>query len=432
MKAKFTAAIILSSMLLTACNPEQSLIDDIETSGTTASAPPVQGVREGTQSDGNKGEINYVLGGGTETTVSAADTTEEAASYEILPPKIENISEDVELNIEAIDISGILSDDQNYGMIFFLGNVAAIGPHGGKGEICFFDTTDKTLKSKITPPDGWEFEWNYNCIKGSGDVLCAIKLSRYNPEKLGEDFAALVVHTDFSTEVIEDDPEKALAIHVGDHKISDVNYNIYDADSGEIIVEGFSDSENESGFAWEAKWFKYRFPIDENRFVYNTVGNEWNPSFGYYDFTAGKAADFPDSQNFQPIGYRNGKIYAKEKWWDGNCQGELYTFDVETLEKEHFMSSLAEFETDPDFFEYMEYSMPPDGEYIVAVHEKYDYKNLATAATTFYIISTDSGETLAKCEFNSIGINYDVEFINDNCFAAKNGDSEIIIFDVKM
>ena len=96
------------------------------------------------------------------------------------------------------------------------------------------------------------------------------------------------------------------------------------------------------------------------------------------------------------------------------------------------MSSLVEFETDQDFFEYMEYSMSPNGEYIVAVHQKYNYKNRATDTTTFYIISPDSGEALAKCEFNSSRIDYDVVFINDNCFAAQNGDSEIIIFNVKM
>lgn len=421
MKAKFTAVMILSAMLLTACQAQEQPSDTQTEQTETAS----QTVTVASETETTAPET---------TTVTASETAEEitTTTAETLPPKIENISENVTLDIETIDISSILSDDQNYGRIFFLGDIAVIGTPGGKGEICFFDTTDKTLKSKITPPEGWDFEWYYHCIKGSGDVLCTIELSRYNPEKLGKDFAALVVHTDFSTEVIEDDPEKALAIPVGDHKISDVNYNIYDADSGEIIVEGFSDSENESGFALEAKWFAYRFSIDENRFVYNTVGNEWNPSFGYYDFTAGKAADFPDSQDFQPIGYRNGKIYAKETWWDGNCRGELYTFDVETLEKEHFMSSLVEFETDQDFFEYMEYSMSPNGEYIVAVHEKYNYKNRATDTTTFYIISPDSSEALAKCEFNSIGIDFDVEFINDYCFAAQSGDSEIIIFNVNI
>ena len=429
MKSKIIFPIILSAMLLTACNPEPSLVDELETSGTTATAQDIQALQGGTNSAENEGETNYILGGETETVVSVTETTEETTSYETLPPKIENISENVTLDMKTIDISGILSDDQNYGRIFFFGNVAAIGPHGGKGEICFFDTNDQTLKSKITPPEGWDFEWNYHCIKGGGDVLCTIELSRYNFEKDKNEYAALAVHNDFSTEVIEDDPEKALAIPVGDHKISDVRYNIYDADSGEIIVEGFEDTETEFGL--DSKWLKYRFSIDENRFVYNTVGNEWNPSFGYYDFTAGKAEDFPDSQNFQPIGYRSGKIYAKEKWWDGDCRGELYTFDVETLEKEHFMSSLVEFETDPDFFEYMEYSMSPNGEYIVAVHEKYNYKNRADATTTFYIISPDSGEALAKCEFNSSSIDYDVVFINDNCFATHTGN-ELIIFDVTM
>nr|MDE7289487.1 hypothetical protein [Oscillospiraceae bacterium] len=106
-------------------------------------------------------------------------------------------------------------------------------------------------------------------------------------------------------------------------------------DSGEVLVEGFNDAETELGLA--SKWFDYKFQIDDDRFVYRTCGFESMPGFGYYDFTTGKAADFPDSEDFMPIGYHNGKIYAELTAWDGMCQGELRTFDTETLESKLFM-----------------------------------------------------------------------------------------------
>ena len=152
------------------------------------------------------------------------------------------------------------------------------------------------------------------------------------------------------------------------------------------------------------------------------------PGFGYYDFTAGKATDFPDSRDFMPIGYYDGKIYAEETCWDGNCQGELYTFDIETLEKEHFMSSPVTVELN----DYTEYSMPPNGKYIVANYYDRDNEIFENSKNIIFIISPDSGEVLAKCELN-FGGSYgsDFIFIGDNSFAAEYG-SEIIIFNVNI
>ncbi|MDE6596739.1 MAG: hypothetical protein K2K44_12135 [Oscillospiraceae bacterium] len=243
MKAKFTAVMILSAMLLTACNPEPSLVDELETSETLTSAQDIQAVQGGINSAENEGETNYILGGETETTLSVA---EETTSYETLPPKIENFSEDVELDIETIDISSILSDDRNYSRIFFLGDIAVIGTSDRKGEICFFDTNDQTLKSKITPPDGWEFDWNYHCIKGSGDILCKIQLSRFDSEKLESEYAVIIVRNDFTTEFLEGEPQEIFSFPAGNHNISNHSYDIFDADSGEVIVEGFDDAETAS------------------------------------------------------------------------------------------------------------------------------------------------------------------------------------------
>ena len=330
MKSKIIFPIILSAMLLTACNPETSLIDDIETSGTSAPAQDIQAVQGEINFNKNEGETNYILGGGTETVVSVTETTEETTPTETLPPKIEYISGDVELDIHKINISDIDSD--------------------------------------------------------------------------------------FSAEFIGGEK---LAVSAGVHNISDVPYDIYDIDSGKVILEGFNDTETELGLA--SKWFDYKFPIDNDRFVYRICGFESMPGFGYYDFTVGRAADFPNSRNFMPIGYHDGKIYAELTAWDGICQGELRTFDIDTLEAKMFM---PQNQTSDKFTEYF---MSPDGGFIIA--NDFD----GSGINILRIISPDSGENLVKCELN-FGGSYGSQFtfIDNNCFAAQNGDSEIIIFNVKM
>lgn len=432
MKSKIIFSIILSALILTACNSEPSLIDDIETSGTTASAQAVQVVQGETQSAENEGETNYILGGGTETTVSVTETSAETAA-ETLPPKIENISENIELDLHKTDISSILEDGENFsgGIQFFANNIASIGCYKyNSGEIRFFDINDLTVKASITAPDGWEFNGGYYpCIKGGEDVLCKIKLSRFDREKLKNDYAVIIVRNDFTTTFIEGEPQEIFSFPAGSHNISDHSYDLFDADSGEVIVEGFDDAETASGFGNMSLWYDYNFQIDNDRFVYRTCGIEWMPSFGYYDFTAGKSADFPDSRNFMPVGYYNGKIYAEDAAWDRMSQGELYTFDIDTLESEHFISSPVTVELN----DYTEYSMPTSGKYIAANYYDRDNEIYENTKNIIFVISTDSGEVLAKCEMKTEHLDSQFEFIDDNRFAAFDDyTGEIYIFDVKM
>ncbi|MDE7290158.1 MAG: hypothetical protein K2N71_11775, partial [Oscillospiraceae bacterium] len=224
MKAKFTAAMILSAMLLTACNSGNQSADNIpaEAEGTETIS---QTVTTASETETTASET---------TTVTTSETAEETTTAaETMPPKIENISENVTLDIKTIDISNIINNEYYYDRLFFWGDVTAIGTYGNSStdKICFFDMNDQTVKGKITPPDNWDFAWYYHCIKGSGDILCKIELSRYNYEQDERENAVLVVHNDFSTEIIENEK---IAIPVGNHNISDTPYNIYDTDSGEV------------------------------------------------------------------------------------------------------------------------------------------------------------------------------------------------------
>ncbi|MDE6710508.1 MAG: hypothetical protein K2J76_08460, partial [Oscillospiraceae bacterium] len=304
MKSKIIFSIILSALILTACKSEPSLIDELETSGTTASVQPVQVVQGETNSDENQGEANYILGGETETTVSVTETTAETEPAE----------KEFSFDFQKIDISGIAAEDEQLasGGMFVSGNIAAINCFGNESnEIRFFGINDLTVKASIKAPEGWELANDFSspCIESSGDVFCKIKLSRFDSEKLTDEYAALIVRNDFTTELAEGEPREIFSFPAGNHNISDMMYDIFDADSGEVIVEGFEDTETDLGF--DSKWYYYMSGIDSDRFVYRTVGYESFIGFSYYDFAAGQAVDFPNSKNFLPVGYHDGKVYAE-------------------------------------------------------------------------------------------------------------------------
>ncbi|MDE6132340.1 MAG: hypothetical protein K2G04_03050, partial [Oscillospiraceae bacterium] len=381
-------------------------------------------VQAGTTSEGNEGESNYILGGDTETTVSVTETTAETTV------ETEPVSETAKLDVKKIDISGILEDGESFsgGVLFFAGDIAAIKCRGnGDNSIRFFDINDLSVKASVTAPEGWKFDNDFYepCVKGSGDILCKIKLSYFDREKLADEYAALIVYNDFTTELVEGEPQKNHSFPAGGHNISDMMYDIYDADIGEVIVEGFNDTEHDSGFGNASIWYDYKFQIDSERFVYRTCGNERMPGFGYYDYNADTAVDFPESSDFIPVGYHDGKVYAEQCVWDGMCQGELYAFDIETLESEHFISSPVELEQN----DYTEYYMPPNGSYIIASFHDDDNEDHSNIV---FILSADSGEVLTQQEF---GREYSdcrfFVFADDNKFAAFNyNTSEVVIFDV--
>lgn len=430
MKAKFITAVIFSAMLLTACNSETQMIDDIETSGTTVTPQPVQVVQAGTSSEESESGTSYILGGDTETAVSVTETTAETTAE--TEPVTEPALETAKLNVQKIDVSGIAAEDERLSDgLFVSGDIAAIKCYGNDSdEIRFFDVNDLSVKASVTAPEGWEFDNDFlePCIEGSGDVLCKIKLKRFDSEKLNDEYAALIIHNDFTTELAEGEPRFTLSFPAGSHNISDMMYDIVDADSGAILVEGFQDTEHGAGFGDLSLWHDYKFQIDSESFVYRICGNERVPGFGYYDYNAGAATEFPESKDFFPVGYHDGKVYAEQGVWDGMCQGELYAFDIETLESEHFMSSPVELENN----DYTEYYMPPNGSYLIASVHDDDNEDYSNSKNIVFIISIDSGEVLAQQEFGS---EYNdlrfFRFIDDNRFAAFNyNTNEVVIFDV--
>lgn len=423
MKKKIIFSAVLSALILTSCGRETPVIDDLEVTNPSTAQQTVQPVQTGTAPAEDGGEISFVPGGNTEATVTSAETASETTAETEADPE-------PALDVRQTDISGIANEDEQISDgLFVSGNIAAVKCNdNGGGSIRFFNINDLSVKASVTAPEGWELDNDFlePCIKGSGDVLCKIKLKRFDGEKLNDEYAALIIQNDFTTELAEGEPRFTLSFPAGSHNISDMMYDIVDADSGAILVEGFQDNATELGL--DSIWYDYKFQIDSDRFVYRTCGNERVPGFGYYDYNAGAAVEFPESKNFFPVGYHDGKVYAEQGVWDGMCQGELYVFDLETLESEHFMSSPVELELN----DYTEYYMPPNGEYIIASVHIDDNENYENSQNIVYIISPDSGEVLAQREFGSEYSDLRFfEFIDDCTFAAYNYNTkEVVVFDV--
>lgn len=139
----------------------------------------------------------------------------------------------------------------------------------------------------------------------------------------------------------------------------------------------------------------YGSSIDENRFIFKKTEYDVGSYIGIYDYSTGNITEIPDSNNLTPIGYYNGKIYAcltnSADTKSENGVGEIFSFDIETLEKKNFMT----FHTPDDSDEgYIICFMAQDCGYMSVVL----FHNIAEE--TKYIVSLDSGEILLKHELD--------------------------------
>ncbi|MDE6710683.1 MAG: hypothetical protein K2J76_09380, partial [Oscillospiraceae bacterium] len=139
----------------------------------------------------------------------------------------------------------------------------------------------------------------------------------------------------------------------------------------------------------------YGSSIDENRFTFKKIEYDVGSFIGIYDYSTGNITEIPDSNNLTPVGYYNGKIYAcltnSADTKSENGVGEIFSFDIETLEKKNFMTFHTQDDSD-------------DGYIICFMTQDCGYMSVVlfynTAEETEYIVSLDSGEILSKHELD--------------------------------
>ena len=237
---------------------------------------------------------------------------------------------------------------------------------------------DEMLADILLPEKGHFFAYSHE--KNIDDVLVKVYYTAYNGESY--DYCEMTVHKDYSYDIINDGSTPYPGIDY-------FNTGIYGNEPGTDTLENLRTNTILIKPS-EGRIALYNASIDENRFTFK---NGYDSYIGIYDYETGNITEIPDSENLNPIGYYDGKIYAYvTNTASTNSEqgvGEIYSFDIETFEKKNFMT----FHTPDDNTEgNIDCFMTHDCGYMSVV------LSYSTSSETAYIISLDSGEILAKHE----------------------------------
>ena len=248
----------------------------------------------------------------------------------------------------------------------------------------FYDIDKDEITAEIPLPENYYF-FSYSHEKNDDDNVL-VKAYLMNDLGTGPDgFGEITVYKDYSYDSVT---EYGAVPYPG---VDYFNTGIYANDPDTNIIENLRTNttivDAPNGIAL------YGSSIDENRFTFKHLEYEVGSYIGIYDYSTGNIIEIPDSDNLDPVGYYDGKIYACESnsashhVEDGI--GTVYSFDVESFEKKVFMT----FHTPDDNTEgNIACHMTQDCGYMSVVLSS------GTSAETAYIVSLDSGEILAKHE----------------------------------
>lgn len=380
--AKIILISVLSALILTGCNKETELIDQLETTDNTVSIQQNSGTEK--KIIETEGETQYILGGETEADVSENETA--TNEIEAVP---------AELSMRVFDYAALNTDtdgtENTIGNLFIKDSILAVdysieSEDAFHVQLRFYDIDKNEQLAAIDLPEGFGA---YEMITDiGGDALCRYVVSNsvFDEESgvFNSDYATLTVHNDLTYDITDGYTRQDSAFRRCGHNIAETETDIIDIDSGAVLVEGKAVTSDDD---FSGTRQMYCFPADENRFVYRTAGYERLPGFGIYDFETDTATNVPDSENLIPLGVHDGKIYSVKTQWDG-FGTELYATDTETLETEFFMDFPKELEQN----DFVEYAMPESGEYIAF---KYLPADEASPAQ-LYRADPDTGEFTAE------------------------------------
>lgn len=353
MTKKIITVPAIAAILLTGCGADggNGLINNPEPPATVSDAL--------TQVSAAGEDTRFILGGGTEAEENEYST--------------DNIS------IKIFDYRSIVPAADGvrdfYEPYYFIrdsiaGSSYGIFPEENGGDFKYrvrlFDVEKNMLLTDIELPDGYMV--NEIVYEADSRELCRYIISNtvYDEENDYSNtyYAVLTVHNDLSHDISYDYTPQSRSFKCCGHNIAEWEGDITDTDSGGILVEGYGGT---SEYDINRTRISYDFPIDENRFVFNTLGHESLPSFGIYDFSTGTSADVPNSRDLVPIGVHGGKIYSVKTVWSGIGE-EIYVTDIQTLETEFF----AEQPFNAGIDDYAVYAMPESGSYIAALFTPHD------------------------------------------------------------
>lgn len=389
MKRKIILTLILSTVLLTACNKDVQTVQTEQSVSTTAETSAVTKNTETEQT-----EKTSIL----ETETSA----EEESEPELILPE----------NMKLFNVSELNGGYSGFGVM-----KGSIYCELVKGSVRFYDMSTQTLETKIDLPAG-----NKSFKQTDDSCLCKIRV--WSNENDSDQI--ITFYHDYTYDIADYAPE-TISFSVCGHNIAEYGYDIVDTDKNVKILEGgvWENSENYG--------YRFLFEIDENRFVYQKCGDIESFGFGIYDFETGSDIDIPDTVWHTPFGFHDGKIYSKycienehaDKFPDG-VYGDIYVTDIETGEKQHgFNCPLS----DSEYISY-EYAMPENGGFIALLATPYELET----PYAFCIIDPDTGDIVREYEVScrddiicsSIWFaDNDTAIISD-----RNGGNKLIVADL--
>lgn len=422
MKKNAIWVLALSAVMLTGCGKENELIDKLETSDITYSEQLTQIYETEKKIIETEGDTQFIFGGETETSADKSENTETENGY-----STDNIS------VKYFDYGSLAAADTAvrdfYEHNFFIRNNILGCSYGAFNEnndieyqIRIFDMEENKLLTAIDLPDGYMTE-DCICEANSGE-LCRYIINNvvYDEENDRSDiyYAVLTIHNDLTYDISEDYTPQSRSFECCGHNIAEWENDIVDTDSGGILIAGYDGT---SEYDLYKTGISYDFPIDENRFVYNTLGHESLPSFGIYDFSTGTAADVPDSRDLVPIGVHDGKIYSVKTEWSGFGK-DIYTTDIQTLETEFFTGNPFNAGED-DHSDYAEYAMPESGNYIAVLFTPDDTEK----PEVLYGINPDTKEVVFA-EIPNEFEHYSLHRFEENSVMISNDSGKVLIAEI--
>lgn len=418
MKRKVALTLALSALLLAGCGKENDLINNSDMSETLSdSLTQATEVEEDTQ---------FIIGGETETEAVEIDTV----------PEIETEYPAEGVSYKILDYGRLNPDGGDagrpYGNQFYKDNIFCITymmsppedyPEGMELQMRFYDTAENKFLVAVDIPTGWNISEKLS--ETDSNMLFRYALTRYFYDEVGnatgKEQAVLTVRRDFSSDIAEGYTANDCCVEMCGHNIADWEGDIIDTDSGEILVEGY-DGTSEYDLSVTSQ--RYRFPIDENRFVYYTAGYERIPGFGIYDFSTGTATDVPDSRDLVPLGIHDGRIYSLQSEWDSlGHDTALYVTDTETLETELFMEAPVSLELNDS----SDYEMTESGSVIVMGY----YPDDETVSPQLYLIDPDTKE-FTVCDIPNEFRDYGFSRTNGGAFIMSNMKDKALIIEINV
>lgn len=378
MKRKIILTLIMSAMLLTACHAEEQSINTTETTAETAS------------------ETN--------------NTEEEIA-------EVENSSN---LKMHFFDFKSITPEAGDYSIIYdtvLMDNILFV-PYDTAAENTvsyFYDINENTLVKKLEPAKAWKVN---DTVDDSREI---IYMSRLNEMVGGKsEYAIYTVYADQSFGLANDAVENNWLQHY-DRKISEwnIDLDLIDTETGKVLIKAYNppnESEYIEEYGWDTSVPRYKFPIDEKRFVYQTSGVQALACIGVYDLEKNEAREIPNSEDFKPLGVRNGKIYLADGLWDfSSDKVTILAADPDTLETEVFM----EWSRGDDTIEFI---MSEDGKYIAV-----SYSN----SQRIYVINTDTKEmfnTIVEEKYDTLN---PISFADNDTIVIPNWAGKVLLINIE-